>query len=233
MTDLSNVTILPGVEPSASASVPAPYYQDDAVTIFHADCRDILPLLEPGSVDLVLTDPPYGIGYMHGAEKQPHASRFNGVPVIGDDQPFDPAPFLGFPKVILFGANHYADRLPSSKGWIIWDKRVQTVVNDQSDCEMAWTNFMTTARVYYHVWDGFRRGPEKDTPRVHPTQKPVGLMRWCIGKAGNVQTILDPFAGSGTTGRAAKDLGRKALLVEVEERYCEIAAKRMLQGVLL
>ncbi len=211
-------------------TLPKPYYEDESVRIYHGDCREILPLLEP--VDLVLTDPPYGIGYVHGAEYGPNASKFNDMPVVGDDVPFDPRPLLVFKNIILWGANHYADKLPPSGGWLIWDKRCMTVVNDQSDCEMAWTNIRNTARIYYHVWDGFRRGSEKDIPRVHPTQKALGLMRWCLELQPDAHTILDPFMGSGTTLRAAKDLGRKAIGIEIEEKYCEIAAKRMSQLVL-
>ncbi len=210
----------------------APYYQDDSVVIFNADCRDILPLLEPGSVDLVLTDPPYGINYVHGEEHIPNASKLNGIPVIGDDKPFDPSPLMGFSKLILWGANNYADKLPPAAGWLVWDKRCMTVVNDQSDCELAWTNIRNTARIFYHVWDGFRRGPEKGIPRVHPTQKALGLMRWCLELAPSAEIILDPFLGSGTTARAAKDLGRKCIGIEISEAYCEIAAKRMAQMVL-
>ena len=87
--------------------------------------------------------------------------------------------------------------------------------------------------MFHHLWIGYQRDSETGDKVLHPTQKPVALMSWCISLAGDVQTILDPFAGSGTTGRAAKDLGRKAVLIEIEERYCEIAARRMGQEVLL
>lgn len=209
--------------------LPAPYYQDESVTIFHADCRDILPHLP--KVDLVLTDPPYGIGYVHGAEtgRRTTASRFNNMPIIGDDRPFDPSAWLAFSLVILWGANHYANKLPNSKGWLCWDKRDGSVVNDQSDCEFAWTSFLTSARLYHHTWDGFRRGPEQGIPRVHPTQKPIALMKWCLGFAPDSQTILDPFMGSGTTLVAAQSLGRKSIGIEIEERYCQIAVERLRQ----
>jgi site-specific DNA-methyltransferase (adenine-specific) len=124
-------------------------------------------------------------------------------------------------------------KLIASPGWLVWDKRCNTVVNRHSDCELAWTNFLTSARICYLVWDGFRRGGgEKGTPRVHPTQKPVELMKWCMLFAPDAKLILDPFMGSGTTLRAAKDLGRRAIGIEIEEKYCEIAAKRLSQGVL-
>lgn len=211
-----------------------PYYQDSAVTIYHGDCREVVPTL--GRFDLLLTDPPYGIGYVHGEGGgcSARSTSFSGVAVYGDDKPFIPAEWLGFPLVVLWGANHYADKLPTSRGWLVWDKRGGMKSNDQSDVELAWTNFLTAARMRTQVWNGMiTSGEQRGKPRVHPTQKPVELMAWCIGLAGeNVATILDPFAGSGTTGRAAKDLGRKAVLIEREEKYCEIAARRMGQEVL-
>lgn len=214
-------------------TLPKPYFQDDAVTIYHGDCREIVPLL--GRFDAVITDPPYGIGYVHSGRGgcAARSTRFGGVSVRGDNEPFDPRPWLSFPSVILWGANHYADLLPRSSGWLVWDKRGGMASNDQSDCELAWTNVITVARLRTQVWNGMiTSGEQRGLRRVHPTQKPVELMAWCITLAGDVQTILDPFAGSGTTGRAAKDLGRKAVLIELEERYCEIAARRMGQEVL-
>ena len=210
-----------------------PYYQDDYVTIYHGDCREIVPTL--GRFDLLLTDPPYGIGYVHGKGGGclARSTLFAGFAIYGDDEPFDPTWLLalGLPT-ILWGANHYADRLPLSRGWLVWDKRGGMSSNDQSDCELAWTNVLTVIRLRTQVWNGMiTSGEQRGKRRVHPTQKPVELMTWCIGLAGDVHTILDPFAGSGTTGRAAKDLGRKAVLIEREERYCEIAAKRMAQEV--
>ena len=223
-----------------------PYYQDDAVTLYLGDCREILPQLrcpnttycleacdgrcEPRAV---VTDPVYGISYVHGAEKIKNASKLNGIEVFGDDSPFDPAQILalGHPT-ILWGANHYATRLPESPGWLVWDKRCNTGKNDQSDCELAWTNILGTARVFYHVWDGFRRDTEKNWPRVHPMQKPVALMTWCLGFVDAEAVVLDPYMGSGPIVEAAKLLGRRAIGIEIEERYCEIAANRLRQEVL-
>lgn len=200
-----------------------PYYQDSAVTIYHGDCRAILPTL--GGVSLLLTDPPYGISYRHGARRNGVRLGTDEVGIIGDDEPFDPAPLLQFEKVILWGANHFASRLPSSRGWLTWDKRCGVTSNDQSDCEHAWTNFLTTARLFSKYWNG---GGISEA-RFHPSQKPVALMQWCIGFVSSIETVLDPFMGSGTTLRAAKDLCRSAIGIEIEERYCEIAAKRMEQ----
>ena len=209
------------------AGLPKPYYDDGmGIVIYHADARDLLPLLP--KVDLVLTDPPYGIGYNHGARRAGVLLGFDGQMVLGDSRPFNPQPFLGYQRLILWGANHYASRLPDSRGWLVWDKRVGIAPNDQSDCEMAWTNFLTTARLYSRYWNGGGIGED----RWHPTQKPLVLMQWCLGLAPDAVTVLDPFMGSGTTLRAAKDLGRKAIGIEIEERYCEIAAKRLSQEVM-
>lgn len=199
----------------------------DGCCVIWGDCREALPLLPKGSVDLVLTDPPYGINYTHSADRSVWASKHNEIPIIGDDKPFDPRPLLTFPEVILWGANHYADRLPPSKGWIIWDKRCNTAQNDQSDCEIAWTTLLQTARIFYHMWMGFAKDSEQGIARVHPTQKPIALMRWCLGLAGMAQTVLDPYLGSGTTAVACKMLGRKCVGIEISEEYVRIACRRL------
>ena len=205
-----------------------PYYEDGSVTIYHGDCREVLPAIDVSDVDLLLADPPYGMNYQHGARKGGALLGFDGEAVVGDDKPFDPTPFLGFPNIILWGANHYADKLPPSRGWLVWDKRGGITPNDQSDCELAWTNFSGTARLFFRYWNGGGIGEE----RYHPTQKALGLIRWCIELAPATRTVLDPYMGSGTTLRAAKDLGRHAIGIEIEERYCEIAAKRLSQETL-
>jgi len=206
-----------------------PYYEKDGITIFHGDCRDILPSLP--KVDLVLTDPPYGINFVHGHNlKDPNASRFNGIAVEGDMDSFDPAFLLGFDRVVLWGANHYADKLPTKdRRWLVWDKRCGLGDNDGSDCEMAWAKGTNgkSDRLFRHLWDGFNKDSERGVQRVHPTQKPVPLMKWCIGFYPKSDTILDPFIGSGTTLVAAKMLNRKAIGIEIEEKYCEIAARRL------
>ncbi len=202
-----------------------PYYDHAGITIYHGDYRDVLPsIIRP---QLLLTDPPYGINYKHGSRKGGNSLGFDCHSVIGDDYDFDPSPFLKFTKVIMWGANHYADKLPSSRGWMIWDKRCGIPSNDQSDCELAWTNCLSVCRCFSKYWNG---GGISEA-RYHVSQKPVTLMQWCIKLAGDFNGLLDPFMGSGTTLRAAKDLGRKAIGIEIEERYCEIAAKRMAQEV--
>jgi site-specific DNA-methyltransferase (adenine-specific) len=207
-----------------------PYYQDSAVTIFHGDCREILPQLEP--VDLVLTDPPYGIRY-NPTGGNGVARRGNLPRVIGDDKTFSPSDLLTLPSdFILWGANHYSDKLPPSAAWLVWYKRDGVPSIDFADCELAWSTLKTPARVFNHLWHGMLRDSERGELRYHPTQKPLALMRWCLVLAPKALIVLDPFMGSGTTLRAAKDLGRKAIGIEIEEKYCEIAAKRMSQEVL-
>ena len=210
-----------------------PYFTDSTGTIqiFHGDCREILPLVK---ADVVVTDPPYGVnavtrGRTFGTSNAALTTSY--IPIHGDDAPFDPATLLelGLPT-ILWGANHYASRLPNSARWLVWDKREGNNPNPLADCEMAWTNLDGPARLYHHRWMGMLRAGEPIT-RTHPSQKPVEVMRWCIGFVPE-GTILDPFMGSGTTLRAAKDLGRRAIGIEIEERYCEIAAKRLQQEVL-
>ena len=205
-----------------------PYYQDEAVTIYHGGAREIVPELPaPG---LVLADPPYGISLDTSARwfwLSDHA------PVEGDGEPFDPAWLLGWPA-ILWGSNHYASRLPDSKGWLAWDKATRNGLDlKQAEIEFAWTNCVTRPRCFRHMWSGAFRDSERNT-RFHPTQKPVALMSWCLMLPGVPSDgyILDPYMGSGPVLRAAKDLGRKAIGIEIDERYCEIAAQRMAQGVL-
>ena len=208
-----------------------PYYSDDSCTVYHGDCRELLPSIE---ADVLVTDPPYGISYSpsQNTRKAWGNKTFVGsVVVAGDDEPFDPAPMLTYAEVAMFGANHFADKLPPSSGWLIWDKRDGMTSNDFADCELVWTSLSSPARLIRHQWNGALRASERGVPRVHPTQKPELVMRWVIEQFKG-QIILDPFMGSGTTLRAAKDLGRKAIGIEIEERYCEIAAQRCAQEVL-
>ena len=206
-----------------------PYYQHNGITIYHGDCRDVLPHV---SADVLVTDPPYGIAYR--TPPSPNRPKSNWT-LQGDGTPFDPAHLLTWPRLVLFGANHYADKLPSSPGWIVWDKRYGMPSNDQSDAELAWSNVLGSVRTVRCLWNGggsllAENGPAR---AIHPTQKPIRLMRAVIAMVSQAgETILDPYMGTGTTLRAAKDLGRRAIGIEIEERYCEIAAKRLSQEVM-
>ncbi len=208
-----------------------PYYVDDACCIIHGDCRAILPTLP--KVDLVLTDPPYGIGHPCSFQERRRgnlANCTNYPNVHADNRPFDPSAWIAYP-CILWGGNHYASRLPDQSGWLVWDKERPDDL-DQATCELAWSNVIKGVRRFRYLWHGMIRAGDDEL--YHPTQKPVALMTWCMSLrwTKDATTILDPFMGSGTTLRAAKDLGRKAIGIELEERYCEIAAKRLAQEVL-
>jgi len=204
-----------------------PYYQDDYATIYNGDCREILPELEP--VDLVLTDPPYGIERF---KKGFGYTRFRGYGAETNGITWDVAPektiFDTLIKLstwqIIWGGNNF--NLPPSQYFLIWDKE-QTVPNFAC-AEMAYTNSHPASQVYRHSIHKHTH----QSGRLHPTQKPVGLMLWCLNQMPSAQTILDPFMGSGTTLVAAKQLGRKAIGIEIEEKYCEIAVKRLAQEVL-
>ena len=213
-----------------AVTLPKPYFQDEAVTIYHADCREILPLLEPGSVDLVLTDPPYGIGRDGQRPSTSSHGGHKGYEFLGwDSQRPSIDDFVSMMNktrnLIVWGGQYFADLLPPSRCWLIWDKGQRI---DQADAELAWTTLDMPVRIYT-----LNRVALQGDGAKHPTQKPLSLIRWCLGFFPNAQLVLDPFMGSGTTLRAAKDLGRKAIGIEIEECYCEIAAKRMSQGVLL
>lgn len=148
----------------------------------------------------------------------------------GDDKSFDPAPWLEFPKLVLWGANHYASRLPDSSAWICWDKRAASGhTNDFADCEFAWTNLGGPARMFRHHWDGMMRDSERGEERIHPTQKPVALMGWCIERAGVPPggLVFDPFTGSGSTALACFRTGRRFLGCEIDERYFRAAVERL------
>lgn len=202
------------------------------VTLYNADCLDILPTL--GKVDAVITDPPYGVRYspsQNTATSWGPKTFVGSVVVAGDDRPFDPSPFLAFPVVVLCGGNHYANRLPASSEWVIWDKRDGLSSNDFADCEMIWTNSSGVARIYRHYWNGALRASERGEARVHPTQKLVSLMAWLIEQYTQPgDLVLDPFMGSGTTGVACVRTGRRFIGIEISEQYFKIAQRRIAEA---
>jgi site-specific DNA-methyltransferase (adenine-specific) len=217
-----------------------PYYEDDHCQIYHGDCRDIIPTL---SFDVVVTDPPYGIDantdYTRLEGSKPFATGIKEIgkkhnPVHGDDEPFDPAMFGDTPAA-MFGVNHYAARVPESCTWHVWDKREELASNMLADAEMWATTWGSgPTRIFRHKWLGyFRPKGRKGDGFDHPTAKPLALMRYIIGEPRTPPgVILDPYMGSGTTLRAAKDLGRKSIGIELEEKYCEVAVARLAQEVL-
>ena len=207
-----------------------PYYEHAGITIYHGDCREVLPHVEAGAV---VTDPPYGqnldTDYRRFSRKdrtRPTSSFYQRI--AGDDSEFDPSPWLTFQRVVLFGFNHFSAQVPTGT-LLVWIKKTDGQFGTfLSDCEVAWMK--GGSGVYARRCLG--KDPRKHK-RQHPTEKPVPIMRWCIEKAcKETDVILDPYMGSGTTLVAAKNLGRSAIGIEIEEHYCEIAAERLSQDIL-
>jgi DNA modification methylase len=130
-------------------------------------------------------------------------------------------------NAVVFGGNYY--RLAPTSCWLVWDKLNGD--NDFADCELAWTNMPKAVRRLQFLWNGMLRA-NGEKRGDHPTQKPIGVMAWCVKLASNeTETILDPFMGSGTTGVAAIQLGRKFIGIEREPKYFDIACQRIEQAV--
>ena len=202
--------------------IPNPYYQDEHVTLYCGDCREILP--ELGKFDLLLTDPPYGHGDKWQGGTWGAAEMYKDAMKWDAETPSEEtiADVLKAATVgIVWGGNYF--RLPPSRCWLSWEKssRMDTL----ADFELAWTSMDRPCKAK-------REDRNPDGKRVHPTQKPLSILQWCFGFVPDAKTILDPFAGSCTTGVAAKLEGRHATLIEISERYCEIGAERLRQGVL-
>ena len=183
------------------------------------DCLEVMPLL--GTVDAVVTDPPYGIGEDGGRFRDRKGGGHRVLAKKGWDaaRPSDDifhAILAAACPAIIWGGNYFADLLPASKGWLYWDKLMG---GDFADGELAWTNLDRALRKFTMC--------NKMGGKVHPTQKPVALMQWCLGFLPNARTILDPFMGSGTTLVACAKLGRKGIGIEMDPDYFEIACKRV------
>jgi DNA modification methylase len=196
-----------------------PTVQIGDATLILGNCLEVMETLE--KVDAVVTDPPYGIGEDGGRFRdrkggghrvlkkkgwdtaRPTSAAFNAILEISSEQ-------------IIWGGNYFADLLPASKGWLYWDKLMG---GDFADGELAWTSLDRALRKFTKC--------NKAHGKEHPTQKPIELMRWCFGFFPDAQTILDPFMGSGTTGVAALQLGRKFIGIELDPDYFAIACKRI------
>ena len=195
-------------------------------TLYLGDCMDVLPTL--GNVDALITDPPYGIGASAGTGKYGRLKIEASVDLGWDGAPPDDAVLSALiaacDRAVIFGGNYFG--LPPSRNYLIWDKGAGFKGRDFAECEMAWCSWDGNARVLMH--DPLARGDYRD--KQHPTQKPVAVMAWAIRHIGACETILDPFMGSGTTGVAAIQLGRKFIGIEREPRYFDIACRRIEQA---
>jgi site-specific DNA-methyltransferase (adenine-specific)/modification methylase len=203
-------------------------------TLYLGDCREILPTL--GKVDAVVTDPPYGMRHSG------NSSRFSGGntrrgpgsdhgAIVGDDAPFDPRPFMLGEHQIFWGFNHFPQYLNPGTS-LVWIKRNDEALGSfLSDGEVAWFSKGRGVYAMRHVFAGSRRAIEAfGDPYAksgHPTQKPVAIMEWCLCFVPGAQVVLDPFMGSGSTGVAAFRCKRSFIGIEIEERYFDIACKRI------
>lgn len=201
-----------------------------SATLYLGDCLEILPTL--AACDAVVTDPPYGMKWNtdssrfsggHRANVQRRQQgRSDWGTVANDDQEFDPAPWLDYPQVILWGSNHFGARLPVGTT-LVWLKKMDTAFGTfLSDAEVAW---MKGGHGVYCRRDLTMNHATGSVRRAHPTQKPVGIMEWCLQRTKGA--VLDPYMGSGTTGVAAIRLGRQFTGIEIEEKYFDAACRRI------
>ena len=205
---------------------------DSEGCIIHGDCLEIMADMPDGCVDAVVTDPPYGIGEARNNNASRSAiavSRDYGCASWDDERKV--AEVVEAVRIsgeqVVFGGNYYADVLPASPSWIVWDK--DNGANDFADCELAWSSHKRAVRKVRWRWHGMRQEPGAPRDkRVHPTQKPLGLMAWVLENYTNpADIILDPFCGSGTTCVAAKRLGRRYIGIDIEPKYADIARERI------
>jgi DNA modification methylase len=203
-----------------------PYYSADGITIYLGDCRDVLPHI---TADVLVTDPPYGINFAGQPTKwQRRAGR---KPKAWDAHALDFVPALAarFADAVIWGGNYYP--LPTCRGWLCWVK--PDAPPSMGSFELAWT---TRDAVTRHLLCSISESNRSAATGLnlrweHPSQKPLKVMQWTLGFVGE-GLIVDPFMGSGTTLVAAKERGRQAIGIDLEEEYCEMAAKRLAQRTL-
>jgi len=215
--------------------------------IYCGDCLELMKQIPDKSIDLVLTDPPYGIN----AGKPIERERESNNATVGIKGACTPKIYRGFDdshipekrvfeeifriskNQIIFGGNYFAEYLGNSSCWIVWDK--DNGVSFFADCELAWTSFKTAVRKFKWKWNGMLQEDMAHKEfRFHPTQKPLELMKWCLTNYSQEnQIILDPFLGSGTTAVACQELHRNFIGIEISPEYCKIAEERLKQKPLI
>lgn len=213
-----------------------PYFRTDNGVLYCADCLEVMKHIPEKSIDLVLTDPPYGIDIHNKNKSRGKLCDAKDYGIIEWDKRipkkeiFD-IMFLISKNQIIFGGNYFIEYLKNSSCWIVWDK--VNYSNDFADCELAYTSLGSAIRMFKFQWNGMLQGDMKNKQiRVHPTQKPIQLMEWCLCNYSNkLDSIINPFLGSGTTAVACEKLNLKWIGIELSEKYCAIAKKRILNEV--
>jgi DNA modification methylase len=189
--------------------------------------------MDGNAVDMVYTDPPYGISIVNesghvGGGKLAQVGTY--APVANDDsidvavEAIQTIKSLEAKVEIIWGGNYYANHLENSSCWIVWDKQN---TGNFADAELAWTNQKTAVRIFQHMWNGMIKGSEKGQKRVHPTQKPIALAEWCYEQYGKeCETVLDLFAGSGSSLIACETKKKQGFMMELSPAYCDVIVKR-------
>jgi DNA modification methylase len=195
-------------------------------------------LLNGVVIDLVHTDPPYGISETASkrisretnslAKSNSHLPDFNDATTDAAREAFVLCESMGIKRQVWWGANYYAHALPETANWFVWDKRIEEKQKDvNSDCELAWVKSKwSSVRIFRHLWKGLIKDSERGQARVHPTQKPVALVEWVIDYYRDVKTVMDLFGGSGSTLIGCEKKGCDAFLMELEPYYCDVIVKR-------
>ena len=196
------------------------------------DCRDFLANMSSDAI--IVTDPPYGIGYrVNGRGKRGRLLEYATAAkeaFHGGDEQVDIEPLLRFRKVAIFGANHYS--LPQGGRWIVWDKRRDSAPDDHPDCELIWTNVPGADRIHRQKWRGIVREGEENvsrSPKLHPNQKPVALLDMVFDLIGIEvgDLVVDPYMGSGSTGVVAIRRGLQFIGIERDPAHFATASRRL------
>lgn len=201
-------------------------FEERGVKLYLGDCRDMRDLLE---ADALVTEPPYGIAYQHSGGGNGKSPNRNLEPILGDDVAFDPSPWLHYNTSVMFGADHYSQRLPHGS-WFIWDKLDGLDSFDSfADVEIAWCNRRGANRMFRNLWKGILRVTSDEHRSLHVSQKPVALMAWCMEKAKVPAGALvcDPYSGSATTAIACIRTGRRFVGCELDEAHWTTAVERI------
>jgi DNA modification methylase len=194
------------------------------------DSDQVARLMNGQKADICISDPPYGISvvksnsrmqqlgweqYENDSDINTAVDAFNLAYSICD-------------KLVFWGANHYANKLPNVGGWLIWDKQDGKDTTTYSMGELAWTNILNNVQIFKHIWDGFRKDSEKGQSRLHPSQKPIKLHEWVLEKI-DADLVLDLFLGSGSTMVASHQIKRKCYGMELDPKYCQVIVDRMVK----